>query len=168
MKLKYIFSCCALLSLLWLRPASALEPGDIAPALEATTLDGAHFDLAAQRGNVVVLNLWASWCGSCRAEMPVLNAFYKKYRGRGVVLIGVDEDDPDDIGKVHKIMRAFAYPAIMAQTATVNAFRPPRVLPVTYVIDQHGVVRAKFWAGSTMVTASGLDAAVAALLPGRH
>ncbi|MGH8369827.1 MAG: hypothetical protein ACRESC_02485, partial [Gammaproteobacteria bacterium] len=57
------------------------------------------------------------------------------------------------------------YPAVMAQTAATNDFRAPRVLPITYVIDQHGVIRAKFWAGSKMVTASDLDAAVTALLP---
>ncbi|MGH8401224.1 MAG: TlpA family protein disulfide reductase [Gammaproteobacteria bacterium] len=154
-----------LLSVLWLTPAGALDPGDTAPALKATTLDGKPFDLAAEKGKVVVLNLWATWCGPCRKEMPLLDAFYKKYRERGVSLVGLDEDDPDNIAKVRTVMKAFTYPAVMAQTAATNDFRAPRVLPITYVIDQHGVIRAKFWAGSKMVTASDLDAAVTALLP---
>lgn len=163
-----LLSCCALLSVLWLTPGLALDPGDTAPALKATTLDGKPFDLAAEKGKVVVLNLWATWCGPCREEMPLLDAFYKKNRNRGVVLLGLDEDDPDNLAKVRAVMDAFSYPALMAQTATVNGYRMPRVLPVTYVIDQHGVIRAKFWAGSKMVTTSNLDAAVTALLSAQN
>lgn len=163
-----LLSCCALLSALWLTSALALDPGDTAPALKATTLDGKPFNLAAEHGKVVVVNLWATWCGPCRAEMPLLDAFYQKYRGRGVLLVGLDEDDPANIATVRTVMTAFTYPAVMAQTAPANGFRSPRVLPITYVIDQHGIVRAKFWAGSKMVTASDLEAAVTALLPARN
>jgi len=152
------------LVLLWLPLASALDTGDAAPALKGVTLDGKAFDLAALKGEVVVVNLWATWCGPCREEMPLLDGFAKKYAARGVVVLGLDENDPADEGVVRKVMAAFSYPALMAETAPTNDFRQPRVLPITYVIDDSGVVRAKLWASGTPVTEESLEKAVAPLL----
>ena len=154
----------ALGAALWLPVALALDTGDPAPALKGTTLDGQAFDLSTLKGKVVVVNLWATWCEPCRAEMPLLDAFYKKYRSRGLVLLGLDENDPDDVEEVRKVMGAFSYPAIMGETDPDNGFRA-RVLPVTYVIDATGVVRARLWAGGTPVTEENLEKAVAPLLP---
>jgi thiol-disulfide isomerase/thioredoxin len=153
------------LTLLWL-PAvcAALDKGDAAPALTGTTLDGKPFDLAALKGKVVVLNLWATWCGPCREEMPALEAFATQYAARGVVVVGLDEDDADDAGEVRKVMAAFHYPALMAATAPTNDFHQPRVLPMTYVIDAQGTIRARLWPGDVPVTAASLEKAVAPLL----
>jgi cytochrome c biogenesis protein CcmG, thiol:disulfide interchange protein DsbE len=167
MRKLFIAAALALLSITWLTASWALGPGDAAPALQATTLNGKPFDLSAEHGKIVVVNLWATWCEPCRQEMPLLDAFYRKYRGRGVVLLGLDEDDPVHAIEVRKIMGKFSYPAVMAQTAKSDDFRPPRVLPITYVIDQDGVVRAKFWAGSQMVNETNLAAAVESLLSKR-
>lgn len=144
-------------------PALALDLGDAAPALKGTTLDGWPFDLAAQKGRVVVVNLWATWCEPCRAEMPLLDAFYKKHRDQGLVMLGLDENDPEDEAEVRKVMADFSYPAVMAEKASDNGFRA-RVVPITYVIDAAGTVRAKFWAGGTPVTVENLEKAVAPLL----
>lgn len=154
-----------LLTALWLTPALSLDLGDTVPELKAPTLDGQAFDLGALRGKVVVLNLWATWCSPCRTEMPALEAFYTKYRARGVTVLGLNENDPDDIAEVKKVMADFAYPAILAGTAPVNGFRTPRVLPITYVIDTKGVIRAKLWPGGTPVTETNLEKAVEPLLP---
>lgn len=151
-------------ALLWLPTAVALDLGDAAPALKGVTLDGKAFDLSGLKGHVVVVNLWATWCGPCREEMPLLDAFARKYAARGVVLVGLDEDDAQDEAEVRKAMAAFSYPALMAAVAEEDAFRAPRVLPITYVIDASGVVRAKLWAGGTPVTEQSLEQAVAPLL----
>ena len=148
---------------LWLPAALALDTGDAAPALRGPTLDGKSFDLATLKGHVVVVNLWATWCGPCREEMPLLDAFAKKHAAEGVVLVGLDEDAAKDAADVKKAMAAFSYPALMAETAEVNGFRAPRVLPMTYVIDVNGTVRTKLWAGGTPVTEENLEQAVAAL-----
>jgi len=158
-------SLAALLALLWLPAAAALDVGDPAPALKGSTLDGKPFDLAALKGKVVVVNQWATWCGPCREEMPLLDAFAKRYAAKGVVLVGLDEDDAKDEPEVRKVMAAFSYPAVLAESAATDAFHAPRVLPVTYVIDATGVVRAKLWAGSTPVTEESLERAVTPLLP---
>ena len=155
-------------SLLWLPAASAaLDAGDAAPALTGTTLDGKPFDLAALKGKVVVLNLWATWCGPCREEMPALDGFATRYAARGVVVVGLDEDDAKDSAEVQKVMAAFHYPALMAASAASDDFHQPRVLPMTYVIDAQGVIRARLWPGATPVTEANLEKAVAPLLPAK-
>ncbi|MGE5624426.1 MAG: TlpA family protein disulfide reductase [Bacillota bacterium] len=154
---------CLLAASLWLPAALALDTGDATPALTGTTLDGKAFDLAALKGKVVVVNLWATWCEPCRAEMPLLDAFYRKHRDQGLVLLGLDENDPEDEADVRKVMAAFGFPALMAEKASDNGFRA-RVVPVTYVIDAAGKVHAKFWAGGTPVTEENLEKAVAPLL----
>lgn len=163
--MKTLVACLALLPAFWLTPALALDVGDAAPALKATAFDGQVFDLGALKGKVVVLNLWATWCGPCRMEMPALDAFYVKYRARGLVLFGLSENDPGDLADVKKVMTAFSYPAALAAAAAVDDFRTPRVLPITYVIDDKGVIRAKLWPGGTPVTEENLEKAVLPLLP---
>ena len=157
------------LTLIWL-PAAVAAPdvGDAAPVLKGSTLDGKPFDLAALKGKVVVLNLWATWCGPCREEMPALDAFAKQYAARGVVVVGLDENDPGDVGEVQNVMAAFSYPALMAESAPTNDFHQPRVLPMTYVIDAQGVIRARLWPGGTPVTAANLEKAVTPLLAAGH
>src|SRR5580658_4409612 len=158
--MRALLLCLALVSL----PAAALDVGDTVPALKGTTLDGKPFDLAGLKGKVVVLNLWATWCGPCREEMPVLDAFAKRYAARGVLVVGLDENDPKDAGEVRNVMAAFSYPALMAETAATNDFHQPRVLPITYVIDATGVIRTRLWPAGTPVTEENLEKAVTPLL----
>ena len=154
-----------LLACLVATPVWALDSGDTAPVLSAVTLDGKPFDLASLHGKVVVFNLWATWCPPCRDEMPQLDAFYRKFAARGVVVFGLSEDSIDQADEVREVMKSFTYPAALAQGAKDNGFRTPRVLPITYVIDAQGVIRAKLWPGGTPVTEQNLEQAVLPLLP---
>lgn len=151
-----------------LASASAAGPGaqvgQPAPALLVSQLDGQPFDLAAERGKVVIINYWASWCSPCRAEMPVLDAFYKRYHARGLVLLGLSVDQAQDSAAVLSIMGKFSYPAALATNAKVNGFGAPLAVPMTWVIDGAGVVRARLVSG-TAVTEESLSRAVLPLLP---
>ncbi len=138
--------------------------GQPAPALVVRQLDDKTFDLASERGKVVIVNFWATWCSPCRAEMPLLDSFYQRYRARGLVLIGVSVDDAQDRAEVARVMRQRSYPAALAASAKVNGFGPPLAVPMTWIIDRTGTVRARLLAGNA-VTEQTLTQAVVPLLP---
>jgi len=138
--------------------------GRAAPALIVPRLDGATFDLTALRGKVVIVNFWASWCSPCRAEMPQLDAFYRQHHAQGLELLGLSVDDPQDRATVAHIMKSFSYPAAMAVAAKVNDFGAPVAVPMTWIIDAKGVVRARLIAGNP-VTIHSLEQLVLPLLP---
>jgi cytochrome c biogenesis protein CcmG, thiol:disulfide interchange protein DsbE len=117
---------------------------EAAPPLVATALGGQTFDLSKLRGKVVLVNFWATWCVPCRKEMPTLDAFYRRYHGEGLELIGISVDFARDIAKMRKAANAVTYPTAMASDIPVNGFGPPEGVPVTYVIDADGIVRDKF------------------------
>jgi len=151
--------------------AAALIAGMVGPDLAAAApspptlvlplLDGARFDLSAARGQVVLVNFWATWCVPCRAEMPLLDRFARAHPT--VVVIGVSMDQRRDLGNVRRVMAGLQYRAGLASTAQVNSFGNPRELPMTYVIDRHGQIAARFAAGRPPLTEAVLDAAIAAL-----
>ena len=154
----------ALSALPGLAAAASVRVGERAPALIVPTLDGRVFDLAALRGKVVIVNFWASWCSPCRAEMPQLDAFYRRHHAQGLELLGLSVDDPQDRAAVVDIMKNFSYPAAMAEAAKANDFGAPPAVPMTWIIDAKGVVRARLIAGNT-VTLQSLAQAVLPLLP---
>lgn len=127
------------LALLALSRPVAAEP---APALTVPTLAGPSFDLAALRGHVVIVNFWATWCVPCRAEMPMLDAFYKKHKDQGLVMLGLSIDTPKALDSVKKIAGTVSYPIAVARDAQANGFPAANALPITYVIDAQGQVRA--------------------------
>jgi thiol-disulfide isomerase/thioredoxin len=142
----------------------ATSIGDAAPALVVEELNRHTFDLAAERGKVTILNFWATWCPPCRKEMPVLDAFYKRYHAQGLEMIGLSADRPHDRSDVTKVMQSFSYPAAMLDDAKRNDFGTPSALPMTIVIDGHGIIRAQLTPDQRAVTEKSLSAAVLPLL----
>ena len=112
-----------------------------APPLIATALDGQTFDLAKLRGKVVLVNFWATWCAPCRREMPILDAFYRRYHGQGLELIGISVDFPRDFEKMRKAAKAVAYPTAVAKDISDDGFGPPTGVPITWIVDADGKVR---------------------------
>ncbi len=162
------FAALALFTVLALPVSSAHAApviGRPAPPLVGRTLDGRGFNLAALRGRVVVINLWATWCGPCREEMPALDAFSRQYASRGVVVVGLTEDKPQALPMAQRIMGSFAYPALPAATASVDGFGMPPSLPVTVIVGPDGVVRSIFSGMNGLLTEETLAALVEPLLP---
>ena len=149
--------------------AAAPAVGQPAPPLVVPELDGHPFDLAKLRGKVVLINVWATWCSPCRIEMPTLNALYRRYHARGLDLLGLSIDEAPDTDRVRQVMRQFSYPAALAGAARVNGFGQPIAVPVTYVIDAHGVIRAQLQAeGPSGVSRQALEEAILPLLGERN
>lgn len=134
LRFRAIFGLSALLL------AGSLAAAEPAPALSVPTLSGAAFDLSAQRGHVVIVNFWATWCVPCRAEMPMLDSFYKKHHGEGLEMIGLSIDTPSALAKVKQAAGTISYPVAVARDAKSNGFPAPNALPVTYVIDAQGKI----------------------------
>jgi thiol-disulfide isomerase/thioredoxin len=148
--------------------SAAPASGEHAPALIAPELDGTRFDLAQLRGKVVIVNFWATWCEPCREEMPALDAFYTKYRDRGLALIGISVDRSRDRADVVKAMQVLHYPAAILSQAENDGFGKPTALPVTYIIDGGGVVRAVLTPDKYPITEQSLATVVRPLLASGH
>jgi thiol-disulfide isomerase/thioredoxin len=138
--------------------------GQIAPALQATELNGRPFDLARERGKVVIVNFWATWCAPCRAEMPALDAFERAFRDRGLVMVGISVDRGSNRDRVMTATKALSYPSAMLNAVTANGFGVPDAIPVTYVIDRAGVLRAILRPDRVAVTPQSLAETVLPLL----
>ncbi len=168
MTLRLFITCLVLLSIMCMNPATMAAPlvGQTAPALVVNELDGKAFDLTKSHGQVVVINVWATWCVPCRAEMPMLNDFYKHVHPQGLELLGLSADGIHDENAVRKVMKQFQYPAAILKHATQNGFGPPRIVPMTYVFDKQGILRAELWAGGMPATRQNLETVVKPLLAG--
>ena len=119
----------------------AIEVGHPAPSFTATLLDGTRFDLAAHRGEVVVINFWATWCAPCREEMPAFEALQRTYRYQGLVIVAVSMDDPELRERVLKLAQDFSYPMAMAGDTKAAGYGRIWRLPISFVIDRQGLLR---------------------------
>lgn len=126
-----------------------LDPSQraIAPAVTGVTLDGQSFDLASLRGEVVVLNVWASWCAPCRSEAPTLQGLWSELQDDGVRFIGLDTRDSPAAAKAFIDRFGITYPNVVDEDGRIQLlFRdtlPPQAIPSTVVIDQQGRVAAR-------------------------
>lgn len=118
-----------------------------APDLTGTTLDGKSFDLKAMRGNVVSLNVWASWCAPCRAEAPGLDEVSRQLAPKGVRFVGLDTRDNDAAARAFTRRFDVTYPNVRDTDAQLQLqFRgtlPPEAIPSTLLIDRNGNVAGR-------------------------
>ena len=113
--------------------------GSMMPPYQAKTLDGKEFDLASQKGNVVLLNLWATWCGPCRFEIPELEKMHKEYSPRGLRIVGVSLDDSgaDAVKQFVKDQKMTYMIAIDPDGKIANIFQTS-IIPTSVLIDKKG------------------------------
>lgn len=115
------------------------DPGAVAPAFTAAGYSGSLISLDQFRGHPIVLNFWASWCPPCRAEMPALEAAYRKYRDRGVVVIGIDgATDTWPASRMFFEGRGVTYPMGRDERGQVAERYHVAALPTTFFIRPDG------------------------------
>jgi thiol-disulfide isomerase/thioredoxin len=102
--------------------------------------DDRPWSSASARGQVLVVNFWASWCGPCRAEQPALSAVASTYRGRGVAFIGVDVQDTRASALAYAREFQVPYPSLFDPSAMTATRLPAVALPTTFILDRDGVV----------------------------
>jgi len=123
-------------------PAWAGAAGDVqAPGFTLQSVDGKTVTLGQYKGDVVMINFWASWCGPCRQEMPLLDDIYKQYKDMGFVLLGVNvEPDASNANRWLK-KTPVSYPILYDPKSAVSQLYQVQAMPTTVIIDRQGVVR---------------------------
>jgi cytochrome c biogenesis protein CcmG, thiol:disulfide interchange protein DsbE len=114
-----------------------------APDFSLERLDGGQVTLSELRGRAVVVNLWASWCLPCRAEMPALEAAYQRYRGQGVEFVAVNATSQDREADARALVSelGLTFPVGWDRSGAVAEAYRLRGLPSTFFIDRNGMVR---------------------------
>jgi peroxiredoxin len=139
--LRHAAALCAL-ALLPLSPhAEAATPPAVAPDFTLHAADGRNVRLEELRGQVVLVNFWATWCGPCRAEMPHLDELYKKYGKSGFVLLGVNIDDNPATALATARKLGVSFPILLDTDKKVSKLYDLTDMPSTVVIDRDGRVR---------------------------
>jgi len=161
-------SCVACLSVLLLvcvvPSANALEEGKPAPHFEIATADGKVFKSSEAHGEVIVVHLWATWCPFCREEMPALETFYQRHKAEGLRLIAVSMDEAGEDDKAREIMRSYRYVDGIGRLSKLNGFGRIWRLPMTFVIDRHGILRKDGSEGDPKIDLAALEKVVTPLL----
>jgi len=140
-----------------LYPATSRAP---APTLEGTTLDGKPFALSQLAGDIVVINVWGSWCAPCRAETPDLVRVATDQARHGVSFVGINTRDNPDAAKAFVRANKVAYPSVVDHNGEVLlALRdtiPTTAVPTSVVIDRQGRIAARIIGPVTYTTLKGL------------
>ena len=126
------------------KPAVLSAP---APELELQDLDGQDVALADLRGQVVLVNNWATWCPPCKAEMPELEAYFREHQAEGFTLVAVNAGDPQsDVSQFVEEYRLSFQVWLDPYSKAIRAFQN-NSLPSSYVIDRSGSLRLA-WSGA--------------------
>ncbi len=142
---------------------SAAKNNDYPPApaavsqAEIKTIDGGSFKVEDKKGKVILLNLWATWCGPCRAEMPELIELQNKYKDKNFEIVGLNSDDEtteqikDFAGKMNlNYTLGWADTKLMSELLRISKFNG---IPQSYMIDRDGKLRGVFTGGGPKVIA---------------
>ena len=117
------------------------DVGDSMPAYTATYLDGKPLNLASEKGNVIFLNVWATWCGPCRFETPELQALQNQYAAKGLKVIGVSVDEGETSAvKTFVTEQKITYPIAVDPEGRIANLLQTTVLPTSLLLDRNGKI----------------------------
>ncbi|MCL2210449.1 MAG: TlpA family protein disulfide reductase [Treponema sp.] len=113
-------------------------------------LNGENITLSSLKGKTVILNFWATWCPPCRAEMPSMDTFYKRYKDKSLEILAVDIGE--NINTVRQFIQKnnYSFPILLDTTRRISSIYGIEAIPTTYIIDRQGkiigrVVGSIYW-----------------------
>jgi len=108
------------------------------PDYKAKNLDGSEFDLKSKKGTVLLVNLWATWCGPCRHEIPELEKIHAKYASQGFAVVGISVDNTAEA--VHEFLKEMPihYPIVLDPEERMPGLLNVTVLPTSVIVDRAG------------------------------
>jgi len=122
-------------------PALAAAPTGPAPAFTLAARSGQDVSLAQYKGQVVMINFWASWCGPCRQEMPLLEGIYKKYNKMGFTMLGVNVEPDSNAANEWLKATPVSFPILYDRDSKVSKLYDVAGMPSTVIIDRGGKLR---------------------------
>ncbi|MBK9927140.1 MAG: TlpA family protein disulfide reductase [Anaerolineales bacterium] len=120
----------------------APQQGFLAPDFELNTTTGETIKLSDLRGQAVLVNLWATWCPPCRAEMPAIEKIYNEYKDKGLVVLAVNMTYQDTASDIAPFVDEYdlTFPILLDETGKVGADYQLRSLPSSFFINREGII----------------------------
>jgi thiol-disulfide isomerase/thioredoxin len=103
-------------------------------------LDGVNTSLFANKGKVVILNFWATWCPPCREEMPSMEILYKRFKNNGLEILAVDGGEDDDTVRQFIRNSNYTFPVLIDKNGMVNYVYGIQAIPTSFIIDREGKI----------------------------
>ena len=125
-----------------------MEPAPLAdhpaPDFTLSSLDGMKVALSDLKGQVLLINVWATWCPPCRVEMPTIQAAYEQYHDQGFTVVAVNlQEDPSAVATFMR-EHQLTFPALLDPDGQVSRSYEALALPSSFFVDRHGVIRAVY------------------------
>ena len=121
--------------------ATGVEVGTRLPEYSAMNLDGSKFELASRKEKVVLLNIWATWCGPCRIEIPELQRIHNQYASKGFEVVGVSVDDGDvQVVREFVAEQKMTYPIVLDPQGNLANTLQASMLPTSIMLDRDGKI----------------------------
>jgi thiol-disulfide isomerase/thioredoxin len=122
-------------------PALAVAPQGPAPVFRLDSMAGKPVSLEQYKGQVVMINFWASWCGPCRQEMPLLEKLYAKYKPMGFTLLGVNVEPDSSLASGFLAKTPVTFPILFDTKSEVSKLYDVAGMPSTVIVDRKGNLR---------------------------
>nr|WP_297348846.1 TlpA disulfide reductase family protein [uncultured Glaciecola sp.] len=140
---QWIMTSAVALALIFASIGAIAKPtsGELSPDFTLKSRDGGNIKLSEQRGNIVLVNFWASWCGPCREELPAFEKLYQEYQDLGVEILAVNVDSEAEKANVLLDDIEVSFPVLFDTSGEVSQLYDVSAMPTTVLVDRDGNVR---------------------------